>query len=130
MASLILTSPRGERRLPARRAAPAGLRLTPRGRAVVRGLVMAGGAVVATLLLTLVVGLAVLLGGGRAEGGEQARPIPVTHHVVAPGETLWELALSVSPGRDPRDTVARIVELNQLRSANVPVGTRLALPVA
>jgi hypothetical protein len=129
MPGLILTPAAGVRRLPPARSARSPLRLTPRGRAVVRALAATAVGLAATLLLTLVVGLAVLLGGGQAQGGSQTVPVPVTYHVVAPGETLWELALSVRPGQDPRDTVARIIELNQLRSANVPVGTRLVLPV-
>jgi hypothetical protein len=96
------------------------IRLTRRGRVVVR--------LGSVLLLVVVVAAAVLLGGGRADGGEQARPLPVTYHVVAPGETLWQLASELQPGVDPRDTVARIVELNQLRSADIAAGTRLALP--
>lgn len=96
------------------------LRPTRRGRAVLRLSVL--------VLMAAAVLVAVLLGGGGAAGGEQGRPLPVTYHLVAPGETLWQVASALQPGVDPRDTVARIIELNQLRSANIAVGTRLALP--
>jgi hypothetical protein len=112
--------------IPVSAGATAPVRLTARGRFVVRALVW----LAAVVVLTVAVGLAVLLGGGRAEGGERSRPLPVTYHVVAPGETLWGLAERIAPGVDPRDTVAEIVESNGLASANVRVGTRLALPVA
>jgi hypothetical protein len=103
-------------------AAPAGeppLRLTRRGRAVARVL----GA--AALLLVVAGGVLVdrpaLAGGGREAG-------PVAQHVVLPGETLWEIAGEVAPGVDRRETVAQIVELNDLPSAEVRAGQRLAVP--
>ena len=100
------------------------VRLTRRGRLVARWLL-----VLATigLVLTAVVG-AVLLGGGSAQGGEHAAPVPVSYHLVAPGETLWQIALRAEPGSDPRDLVEQIVELNHLSSAELPVGLRLAVP--
>lgn len=107
----------------ARAAAP--LRLTRRGRLVARWLTLLAAF---ALGLTLVMGV-VLLGGGSAQGGEHAAPVPVSYHVVAPGETLWQIALQAEPGSDPRDLVEQIVQLNQLRSADLPVGLRLAVPV-
>jgi LysM repeat protein len=47
---------------------------------------------------------------------------------VAPGETLWQIAERVAPGTDPRETVARILELNGLQTSQVQVGTALLLP--
>jgi hypothetical protein len=109
---------------PARAAsgAPTGeppLRLTRRGRAVARVL----GA--AALLLVVAGGVLVdrpaIAGGGREAG-------PVAQHVVLPGETLWEIAGEVAPEADRRETVAQIVELNDLPSAEVRAGQRLAVP--
>lgn len=102
------------------------LRLTGRGQLVVRlaGMVLTGG------LLVLAVLLGVLLGGGSADGGEQSRPLPVVRHVVAPGETLWQVAGRVAPEEDPRDVVLRIVEANGLTGANVVAGTRLVVPLS
>jgi hypothetical protein len=104
-----------------RAAMPAPLRLTRRGRLVVRSGVL--------VLAMIGVAAAVLLGGGTALGGGQARPLPVTYHQLAPGETLWEVASATAPGEDPRDVVIRIMELNRLPSAHVVAGTRLAIPV-
>jgi LysM domain len=101
------------------------LRLTGRGRLVVR---LAGVTAMGALLVLSVL-LGVLLGGGSAQGGEQSRPLPVVRHVVAPGETLWQVAERVAPGEDPRDVVLRIVETNGLTGANVEAGTRLVVPL-
>lgn len=97
------------------------LRLTRRGRVVVRLLLAA--------LVVTAVAVGVLATSGVASAGRDARPAVVTTHVVLPGETLWELAERVAPGSDPRDVVARIVELNGLEGAGVRAGTRLVLPV-
>lgn len=106
---------RGDRR-------SARLRLTRRGRAVVR---------LAVVLLGLLVTAVVVLGSGRvARAGETATQVPVAYHVVQPGESLWQIAGRVAPGVDRRDTVARIVELNALESGSLEAGRRIAVPVA
>jgi LysM domain len=100
---------------------PAPLRLTNRGRAVLRGLV-----IVLMLLVMATSGLALARGARAADGGAPA--VVVHTHVVLPGETLWGIAQQVAPHDDPRDTVARIVEFNSLTSTAVRAGQRLALP--
>jgi hypothetical protein len=108
---------RGARR---HRAAARPLRLTSRGRAVVRS-----GAV---LLAAAAVIAVVLIGSRPARAGDPGASIPVRHHLVLPGETLWGIAREVAPRADPRDVVADIVELNELDGALVTPGQRLALP--
>jgi LysM repeat protein len=104
-----------------RPAEPAPLRLTNRGRLVLRALV-----VVLMLLVMAASGLALARGASAADG---PAPVVVVHtHVVLPGETLWGIAQQVAPHDDPRDTVARIVEFNSLSSTAVHAGQRLALP--
>ena len=104
-----------------RSAAPAPLRLTSRGRAVLRGLV-----IVLMLLVMTTSGLALAHGARAADG--PAPKVVVQTHVVLPGETLWGIAQQVAPQDDPRDTVARIVEFNSLTTTAVRAGQRLALP--
>jgi hypothetical protein len=106
----------------ARVARPARLRLTRRGRVVVR---LAG-----VLLGAFATAAAVLSGGRVALAGEDARPVPVERLTVQPGETLWGIAGRVAPEADRRDTVARIVELNALPSAALQAGQRIAVPAA
>jgi LysM domain len=109
---------------PARPAAtrrPRPLRLTRRGRAVVR---------LAVVIMLVLLTLAVALSWGRSAEArpEPGPPVPVRYHVVLPGETLWGIAAQELPGVDRRDAVARIVELNALGSAGVSAGQRLAVP--
>lgn len=95
---------------------PAGLRLTARGRAVV---------------VLLAAGLAlggVLSAQSAAAGGPQGA-VPVSAHVVQPGDTVWGIAAAVAaPGQDVRDVVATIEQLNGLDGGAIVAGQRLVVP--
>ena len=92
-----------------------GVRLTRRGRLALL-------LVLATLLL-----VAFSLGRTSADAGSsRLGPAPTT--VVQPGETLWGIARRVAPGADPRATVARLTDLNDLGSRPIVAGQRLVLP--
>jgi hypothetical protein len=94
------------------------LRLTRRGRAVLRALV-----------LLLLVALLSTAGLALARRADAADPLaPVRYHVVLPGETLWGIATRLDPSADPRETIAELVETNHLPSAAVGAGQRLILP--
>lgn len=95
------------------------LRLTRRGRLV-------------ALLVVLGLAVALLVGMGRAVGASTSAPgaPALTSVVVAPGQTLWEIALKVAPADDPRDTVIRLEQLNGLDSAAVRAGQTLLVPAA
>jgi LysM repeat protein len=95
------------------------LRLTRRGRLVLRALVVIA---LAALITTTAL---VLARSARADADSHA---PVRYHVVMPGETLWGIATQLSPNTDPRDTVAHIVEVNHLPSSGVLAGQRLVIP--
>ena len=97
------------------------LRLTRRGRIVVRAAV--------SFLAVLAVAVGVLSLDRPAQAGSQSHPLPVTYHVVLPGETLWQIAGEVAPKADRRDTVAHILDLNALSTAAVSPGQRIAVPV-
>jgi hypothetical protein len=102
------------------RPVPARLRLTRRGRLVLRW---------AAVLLALVVASVLMLVLSRpASAGSQSRPVPARYHVVLPGETLWGIAGEVAPNADRRDVIAEIVELNALSGSGVSAGQRIALP--
>lgn len=104
----------------AARPVPARLRLTRRGRVVVRW---------AVLVLALLVAFVLVLALSRpASAGSRSNPVPVRYHVVLPGETLWGIAGEVAPNIDRREVIARIVELNALPGSGVTVGQRIALP--
>jgi LysM repeat protein len=99
------------------RAGERPLRLTRRGRVV---LVLLAAVV---LLLAARVGVAVASGPGE--------PVEVRVHVVAAGETLWELARGVAaPGEDLRDVVSGLAELNGLSSSGLQAGQKILLPAS
>lgn len=107
------------------RPSPAGrsVRLTTRGRVVMVGLLL--------LLVLTVASLGRLTGSADAADPREVSGGPVaTSWVVQPGETLWVIAEQVEPGVDPRETVARIVELNDLPDSSVEAGQRLFVPAA
>jgi len=100
----------------ARPAFRSPVRLTRRGRALL------------VLLLVSVVLVAFSLGRTSADAGSVTPPMPTRTAVVQPGETLWSIARRVAPGADPRDTIARLTDLNGLGSAPIVAGQRLVLP--
>ncbi|MBI5161042.1 MAG: LysM peptidoglycan-binding domain-containing protein [Micrococcales bacterium] len=99
------------------------LRITPRGRAVVAVL----------LAVPLAAGtVAFGLGqGAAADGGVRTASVGASsfrYVTVGTGESLWSVAQRIAPSADPRDVVADLVEFNQLGSASVQAGERLAVP--
>ena len=53
-----------------------------------------------------------------------------TTHIVAPGETLWQIALEYAPERDPRRFIYEIQLANGLEGASILPGQKLILPAA
>lgn len=90
-------------------------RLTRRGRAVL------------LLVLVVLTMAAFSLGRASSSSASSASPPAARVIVVAPGETLWAIAKRVAPDVDPRVTVGRIRELNDL-DGKLQAGQRLVLP--
>lgn len=96
------------------------LRLTQRGRRVL--------AAVAALPAVVALSFAVI-GGGAAFASRDAAPAAsFSTVVVAPGDSLWAIALEVAPQADPRDVVDAIVRLNALGGVTVEPGQEIAIP--
>ncbi|MFF1878766.1 LysM peptidoglycan-binding domain-containing protein [Leifsonia sp. NPDC058230] len=95
------------------------LRLTRRGRVVLTSLAA----------IPLVVGALffALNGGGAVATGDQVN-VQFHYVTVESGQSLWSIAETVAPSADPRDVIADIVSLNQLESAVVSPGQRIAIP--
>jgi Tfp pilus assembly protein FimV len=111
-----------------RPAAPRGsapVRLTARGRRLARTVVVAF-----ALLLVLAFSL---VGRTPADAGSGA-VLPATSTVVVqPGQSVWQIAKSVAPGADVRDTIERIAILNGFEDASdlvVHPGQKLVIPAA
>lgn len=117
----------------------APLRLTSRGRAVVRlgaWLAVTAVAVLVVLLVWLVAASVVAPGASAGDGTKTVRtgvgavqPQEVAHVVAQPGDTLWGIAREYAPAQDPRSIVAAVVELNDLSGTGVQVGKALRVPV-
>ena len=95
-------------------AAPASIRLTRRGRLV--------------LMVLLAIALVALLGVTRTAVAWAEPSGPTTRTVVVQaGDSLWEIARTVDPQRDPRAVIAEIEDLNDLDAA-VVAGQALLVP--
>jgi LysM repeat protein len=51
-----------------------------------------------------------------------------TYVYVQSGDTLWSIARSYAPDKDPQQEIADIKNLNNLESSTLAPGQRLALP--
>jgi Na+-transporting methylmalonyl-CoA/oxaloacetate decarboxylase gamma subunit len=100
---------------------PAHVRLTRRGRAVVL-----------LVLVTLLMAAFSLgrVGSEAAAGGsaDTAPAAPQAQTVVHAGETLWAVAKRIAPDADPRSTVYRLRQVNDLPGSQVRAGQLLLLP--
>jgi LysM domain len=117
----LLSQPAG--RQPERPAPLPPLRLTRRGKVVLIGIPL-------VLLAALLLSLAGFF-NSPAKASESAADLSVTPTVtvtVQPGQSLWAIAGTVDPGRDARDVVADIVQLNNLSAGAVHPGQQLYVP--
>lgn len=98
------------------------LRLTARGRMVIRATAALLLAVVGYTVLGLVSGVAV-------SASDDARTRPAHSVVVRPGETLWQIAARELPSMDPREGIAVIRLRNGLAAGDVlQAGSTIAIP--
>lgn len=95
------------------------VRLTRRGRLVV---------FIVGLLLALALG--VLWGSGSVATERPGTADPTLVVQVQPGDTLYDLAASVTTDGDVNAMVERIEDLNRLESAMLYAGQKLRVPVA
>ncbi|MBT2587541.1 LysM peptidoglycan-binding domain-containing protein [Arthrobacter sp. ISL-95] len=103
--------------------APARLRLTRRGRIVFFG-------IPAMLLVAALLSLAGFINSPAKAADSQAQlrpPVAVTV-TVQPGQSLWGIAGAAAPERDPRDVIAEIIQLNDLRGGRILPGQQLFVP--
>lgn len=89
-------------------------RLTRRGRTVV---------VLVGLLALLAIGVA--WAGGSAASEE---PEATVAYVVAPGDTLWDIADALAADGELREMMQHLQDLNDLDSVGLIVGQRLLVP--
>jgi nucleoid-associated protein YgaU len=64
----------------------------------------------------------------RAVSGDGATPVARDRYVVRNGDTLWSIALRVSPGEDPRPLVDAITAANAVDARTLVPGQTLVIP--
>ena len=107
---------------PVASAAHAAVRLTRRGR-------LLRTATLAALVLVLMgVALMQLTSAPARAGSEVSGPVTVAEVTVEQGDSLWAIAERVAPGRDPRDVIHELRELNGLSSNLLQPGQVLLVP--
>lgn len=80
------------------------------------------------VLVAVALAVFVLVGGPADSTGTTHHPAAVTV-VVAPGQTLWDIAGEVAPNEDPRTVIAEILDLNALTDPGlIRVGQPLYVP--
>lgn len=94
------------------------IRLTRRGRRVV--------ALLAIILIALTSLLIGMRGAVATDGTVQSETQSV---VVKPGQSLWDVAVAISPNTDPRETIWLIQQLNTMETSDVLAGQALIVPV-
>ena len=59
----------------------------------------------------------------------EVRSVPMVSYTVRPGDTLWSYASAITPaGEDVSDTVAELIEINNLESGTLEAGQRIVVP--
>ena len=103
--------------------APARLRLTRRGRVVFFF-------IPAMLLAAVLLSLAGFITSPAKASDSQAelQPTVAVSVTVQPGQSLWGIAGAAAPERDPRDVIAEIIQLNDLRGGRILPGQQLFVP--
>ena len=101
-------------------ANPSGVHLTRRGR-------LARTLLVLSLAVVLASAFGLKAGAGTAD--QIGAPTTFIEVTVAPGDTLWSLAVRLADGGDVRALVDEIASVNSLASAEVQAGQKLRIPL-
>ena len=83
-----------------------------------------------SLIVLPIIAVAYFLGLGASQAGADSTVSTTSFEqvTVMPGDTLWNIATAIAPDADTQQVIADIVSLNQLETATVQPGQRLAIP--
>ena len=80
------------------------------------------------LLVAAIVALAFVGGRATADGSAPGEIRPAAVYVVRPGDTLWDIATTLAPDRDPRAVVAALER--SAGGSSLQPGQRIVLPAS
>lgn len=103
-------------------SAASGLKLTRRGRFLLLGLPMMFLAIAALVLVGIVT--------SSAQASTQLAGTGASQITVQAGESIWSIAAANGHNRDPREVVAEIVQLNDLKSSVLQPGQQIFVPAS
>jgi len=81
-----------------------------------------------SLLVVIGAGFSSISSASDSTGNSSNSKSKYVQVVVTPGESLWSIAAMVAGDSQIQSVVADIVEVNKLKSADVPAGTKLLVP--
>ena len=116
----LAAAPQRARRQPRPLRDPQRVRIYRRRRAVAL--------VFAALLVGAIVMLAFVGGRASADGSSPGEIRPTAVYVVRSGDTLWDIATTLAPDRDPRTVVAALER--SAGGSSVYPGQRIVLPAS
>ncbi len=79
-------------------------------------------------LLVLALSVSAPAVSAAVRGGSSPGSVAADRYVVQSGDTLWSIAVSRAPGRDPRQVVQAIVDANQIDAGKLAPGQDLVIP--
>ncbi len=80
------------------------------------------------LWIAAVLVASLLVVGARTVSAGQSHPSPVQSYHVRAGDTLWNVAAAVAPGKDRRDVVLKLIDFNHLGAPTIFPGQTLHFP--
>ena len=81
------------------------------------------------VLFVLLIVMAAVFGPKAFATDGSAEAVQLDTYTVSSGETLWSIAANLTPqGRDVRDTMAAIQEVNAMDGAQLKAGEQILLP--
>ncbi|MFM2102916.1 MAG: hypothetical protein RL740_3 [Actinomycetota bacterium] len=80
------------------------------------------------LSLTTVFGAGFAMQAGAGSNQNPAKSQSYVTITIAPGESLWSVAKAMG-SNDPRQLVDQIITINSLKTADIPAGTQIRVPL-
>ena len=79
-----------------------------------------------TAVLVVLIAAAAVFGPKAFAADGTGTPAPLDSYTVSSGETLWSIAANLTPeGRDVRDTMAEIKDVNAMSGSQLQVGEQI-----